>query len=589
MGGEGIITYPYLQHQTMKKLSIIFSLLCVMLAFGACKDDDETVGLPAEFRVSTSHMTFLRTAGKQPLYVVASSVPQVTSDADWLHVGDVALNGDSEKVYAVVIRADEQTDYDNRTATLTVNADGQSAKVSVTQVNAEGIMIPDGIMAPEVAAAGGEIRIPVVATGEYTITADSWIREMQPQPDRALTKSECVFTVTRNSSNRPRTGVVTFTLVADPAKTVSIAVNQAASANSGATDETAMETARNISIAVNIGNTLEATGGETAWGAARINDDYIRCIKAAGFSAVRLPVAWYGHSDPETLTIDADWMNRVEEVVNLCVDNDLYVFLNIHWDGGWMEQDIDNYSDKVDNIQRTLWTQIAERFNYFDKHVVFCGANEAGKDSQSSAEALKAYMQTFIDVVRASGGNNATRVLVVQAPGTNIGNAVKYCQTLPSDPVADKLMLEVHCYDPSDFTIMSEDNQWSNNNPVKYFWGKDFMTGTNRDCTWGDEAHIDGQMEMMKTNFIDREIPVFMGEFGCGRRTTFLANIDEDLHRRSRAYYHKYIVRSAKNHGLIPCYWETPNDLFNRQMGVVTDPDNLNALMEGASEGHYPF
>lgn len=574
----------------MKKLSIIFSLLCVMLAFGSCKDDDEAVGLPAEFRVSASEMTFLRPAGELPLYVVASSAPQVTSDASWLHVGETALNGDSEKVYAVVIRADEHTGYDNRTATLTVTADGQTAKVAVTQVNADGIMLGNQSMSSfNVQAEGGDIPLTIQATGEYQVEAPSWISETFLTKGRTLTGYNTSLTVERNRSNRERTGTVVFSLVADPSKSVSVTVVQAGSATSGATDESAMETARNISIAVNIGNTLEATGGETAWGAAKINEDYIRCIKAAGFSAVRLPVAWYGHSDPETLQIDADWMNRVEEVVNLCVANDLYVFMNIHWDGGWMELDIDKYSDKVDNIQRTLWTQIAERFNYFGKHLVFCGANEAGKDSQASADALKAYMQTFIDVVRASGGNNATRVLVVQAPGTNIGNAVKYCQTLPSDPVADKLMLEIHCYDPSDFTIMSKDDEWAAPNPVKYFWGCDFMTGTNRDCTWGDEAHLDNEMAKLKSNFIDRDIPVFMGEFGCGRRTTFLANIDEDMHRRSRAYYHKYLVRSAKNNGVIPCYWETPNDLFNRQMGVVTDPDNLNALMEGAAEGRYPF
>lgn len=575
----------------MKKLSIIFSLICMVLAFGACKDDDDVVGIPADFRVGATQMTFLRAASAQPLYVVASSVPQVTSDASWLHVGEVALNGDSEKVYAVVISADEHTGYDSRTATLTVTADGQTAKVAVTQVNAEGIMLGASLPTTyNVAAEGGDIPLTLQATGEYTTEAPSWIAEtFLTNNDRALTGYNTSLTVERNRSNRERTGVVTFSLVTDPTKSVSVTIVQAGAATSGATDESAMETARNISIAVNIGNTLEATGGETAWGAARINEDYIRCIKAAGFSAVRLPVAWYGHSDPETLEIDADWIDRVEEVVDLCVANDLYVFMNIHWDGGWMEQDIDSYSDKVDRIQRTLWTQIAERFNYFDKHLVFCGANEAGKNTQASADALKAYMQTFIDVVRASGGNNATRVLVVQAPGTDIGNAVKYCQTLPTDPVADKLMLEIHCYDPSDFTIMSEDNQWSASTPVKYFWGKDFMTGTNRDCNWGDEAHIDGRMELLKSNFTDRNIPVFMGEFGCGRRTSFLANIDEDLHRRSRAYYHKYIVRSAKNCGVIPCYWETPNDLFNRQMGVVTDPDNLNALMEGAAEGRYPF
>ena len=221
---------------------------------------------------------------------------------------------------------------------------------------------------------------------------------------------------------------------------------------------------------------------------------------------------------------------------------------------------------------------------------MFCGANEAGKDTQASADALKAYMQTFIDVVRASGSNNANRVLVVQAPGTDIDRAVKYCTgNMPTDNVADRMMLEVHCYDPSDFTLLQNDGEWGADSKVRYFWGQDFHTGTDRDCTWGEENHIDTQMQKLKTNFVDKGIPVIIGEFGCGRRRTFLATIDEARHRASRCYYHSYIVKSAKNHGAVPFLWDTPNEMFNRQTGTVIDPDNLAALKQGAADGKYPF
>lgn len=558
------------------------------MAFVACDDDDVNYnGLDTEFKVSTEALNFLCTAADQNFYIVAQSTPQVTSDADWLQVQKVERNGNSEKVWVAVLHASEYYDYDNRTATVTVEADGKTAKVTVTQKNAEGVIVDDGSLVHVYDATEQIITVPVLATGEFIVEADSWI-EYIPET-RSLTENSVRLRIQANNTPRERSCIVRFILKSDPSLWASYAIEQKASAAAGACDETAFETAANIAMAINIGNTLEATGGETAWGAVQINADYINGICQAGFDAVRLPVAWYGHSDKsENCVIDADWMNRVEEVVNLCVSKGLYVFMNIHWDGGWMESNMDSYSADVDNIQRKLWQQIAERFNYFDKHLIFCGANEAGQDTQASADALKAYMQTFIDVVRATGGNNAERVLVVQAPGTDINRAVKYCQTLPTDVVADKLMLEVHCYDPSDFTIMSEDNQWSANTPVKYFWGNGFHSGTNRDCTWGEESHIDAQMAKLYDNFVSKGVPVFMGEFGCGKRTSFVENIDEDLHRRSRAYYHSYIVSSAKRNGVVPCLWDTPNEMFNRSAGIVVDSDNLTAIMEGAKTA-YPF
>lgn len=456
--------------------------------------------------------------------------------------------------------------------------------------NPDGILLADGYTAPEVKADGETLEIPILATGDYTATvSDTWM-EIVPAPVRGLTESKLYVKVAANSRPEPREGSVVITLNSDNATNLTVAVRQCASASSGMCDETAFETAASISMAVNIGNTLEAIGGETAWGAAKINADYIRSIRESGFDAVRLPVAWYNHSDKNTLKIDENWMKRVDEVVQLCIANGLYVFMNIHWDEGWMEQHIDSYSPDVDRIQRELWTQIADRFKDYGKHLVFCGANEAGKDTQASADALKAYMQTFIDVVRASGSNNANRVLVVQAPGTDIDRAVKYCTgNMPTDNVADRMMLEVHCYDPSDFTLLQNDGEWGADSKVRYFWGQDFHTGTDRDCTWGEENHIDTQMQKLKTNFVDKGVPVIIGEFGCGRRRTFLATIDEARHRASRCYYHSYIVKSAKNHGAVPFLWDTPNEMFNRQTGTVIDPDNLAALKQGAAAGKYPY
>lgn len=576
----------------MKKILFLATLISLVLGLGSCSDSDKTPDGPfaGEFKVGVTELTFLKTAATQTLYVAAPSKPAVTSDAEWLTVGDIALNGESNSVYAVAVNVTDNNVYDNRTGNLKITCGANEATVKVTQRNSDGILLADGYAAPEVKADGETLEIPVLATGEYTATvSDTWM-EIVPAPVRGLVESKVYVKVAANYRAEAREGSVTIALDSDDTQSVTVAIKQAATASTGQCDETAFQTAANISMAINIGNTLEAIGGETAWGAAKINADYIRSIREAGFDAVRLPVAWYNHSDKNTLKIDESWMNRVDEVVQLCIANGLYVFMNIHWDEGWMELNIDSYSPDVDRIQRELWTQIADRFKDYDKHLVFCGANEAGQDTQASADALKAYMQTFIDVVRASGSNNANRVLVVQSPGTDIDRAVKYCAgNLPKDKVADRMMLEVHCYDPSDFTIMQNDGEWGANSKVRYFWGQDYHTGTDRDCTWGEENHIDTQMQKLKANFVDKGIPVIIGEFGCGRRRSFVATIDEAKHRASRCYYHSYIVKSAKTNGAVPFLWDTPNEMFNRQTGAVIDPDNLAAIQQGAANGKYPY
>ena len=575
----------------MKKILFLATLISLVLGLGSCSDSDKTPDGPfaGEFKVGVTELTFLKTAATQTLYVAAPSRPAVTSDAEWLTVGDIALNGESNSVYAVAVNVTDNNVYDNRTGNLKITCGANEATVKVTQRNSDGILLADGYAAPEVKADGETLEIPVLATGEYTATvSDTWM-EIVPAPVRGLVESKVYVKVAANYRAEAREGSVTIALDSDDTQSVTVAIKQTATPSTGQCDETAFQTAANISMAINIGNTLEAIGGETAWGAAKINADYIRSIRESGFDAVRLPVAWYNHSDKNTLKIDESWMNRVDEVVQLCIANGLYVFMNIHWDEGWMELNIDSYSPDVDRIQRELWTQIADRFKDYDKHLVFCGANEAGQDTQASADALKAYMQTFIDVVRASGSNNANRVLVVQSPGTDIDRAVKYCAgNLPKDKVADRMMLEVHCYDPSDFTILQNDGEWGANSKVRYFWGQDYHTGTDRDCTWGEENHIDTQMQKLKANFVDKGIPVIIGEFGCGRRRSFVASIDEDRHRASRCYYHSYIVKSAKTNGAVPFLWDTPNEMFNRQTGAVIGPDNLAAIQQGAANGRNP-
>lgn len=139
----------------------------------------------------------------------------------------------------------------------------------------------------------------------------------------------------------------------------------------------------------------------------------------------------FGHiSNASTYTIDQAWMNRVKEVVDYCINDGMYVVLNDHWDGGWLEEHIKDSNAatiaKNKEILKTLWTQIANAFKDYDEHLLFAGLNEPNADNQAATNNLIQYNQAFVGAVRATGGNNARRVLVVQGPSTNIEHTCNF-------------------------------------------------------------------------------------------------------------------------------------------------------------------
>ena len=184
---------------------------------------------------------------------------------------------------------------------------------------------------------------------------------------------------------------------------------------------TAQQIVDKMKVGCNLGNTLEAICGEDAWGAGKTSQKVIDSIKAAGFNTIRIPSAWYCHSDTVTNVIDSAWIARVKEVVDYCIKDSLYTILNIHWDQGWLDYHINaDDSAKVNERQHAYWTQIAEYFKDYDEHLLFAGANEPNVHDTTEMSVLMAYHQTFIDAVRATGGNNSSRTLIVQGPSTDI-------------------------------------------------------------------------------------------------------------------------------------------------------------------------
>jgi endoglucanase len=358
-----------------------------------------------------------------------------------------------------------------------------------------------------------------------------------------------------------------------------------AAPDSSGMPSTATELAAKFTLGWNVGNTMEAIGGETAWGNPLISNQLMQVVKANGFTAVRLPVSWDQYANQTTAAISATWLARVRQVVQYAVDNDLYILVNVHWDGGWLENNVTTEDQIAVNYkQRAYWQQIATTLRDFDEHVMFASANEPNADTAAEMAVLLSYHQTFVDAVRETGGRNAYRVLVLQGPNTNIDLSNTLWNAMPTDTVANRLMAEVHFYAPWNFVGMTQDESWGN---MAYYWGapNHSTTDTIRNPTWGEESYVDQQFALIKTKFVDQGIPVIIGEFGSIHRGDTLTGASLDLHLQSRRYWHQYVVRSAVLNGTKPFFWDTGNagGVINRANNTVSDPTVLAAMQQGAA------
>jgi endoglucanase len=343
---------------------------------------------------------------------------------------------------------------------------------------------------------------------------------------------------------------------------------------------TAQQVASQMKVGWNLGNTLEAICGENAWGNPNTTQALINSVKAAGFNTVRVPVAWDCHTTNGV--IDPNWLARVKTVVDYCMNNNMYVIINIHWDGGWLDNNINSGAQSSVNAkQNNYWTQIANYFKNYNERLLFASANEPPVDDATEMSILLSYHQTFVNAVRATGGNNSSRTLIIQGPGTDIVNTNNLMNTMPSDQIANRLMVEVHYYTPWGFCGQTQDETWGS---MFYYWGNGFhsTTETSRNATWGEEAEVERLLGLMKSKFVDRGFPVLIGEFGAIKRSN-PSNLS--LHLASREYFNKYLVSSAKSKGMIPVYWDNgaPDfGIFNRSTGAVSDQGVVNAIMQGA-------
>ena len=306
-----------------------------------------------------------------------------------------------------------------------------------------------------------------------------------------------------------------------------------------------------------------------------------------------------GIINADELTIDPVWMNRVKEIVDYCINDGLYVLLNDHWDGGWIQgtfkKDISEPTVAANcEKMKKLWTQIAEVFKDYDEHLLFAGLNEPEAEKEDQIKVLMTYEQTFIDAVRATGGNNASRTLVVQGPNTSIELSSQYVGMSKFEDTASKaLMIEVHYYSPPQFTGVWEG---PNGDEPFYFWGaaNHVSSGTYKkyNCTWGEDAYVREQFQMMKEAFVDKGYPVILGEYGANWREFSNSSIQKK-HDASLWLFHKTINEEAIKRGIIPYVWDINNPnrygiggimcIIDRSKPAVFDTNSLDGIMSGTA------
>ena len=368
----------------------------------------------------------------------------------------------------------------------------------------------------------------------------------------------------------------------------------------------AVQLAAKMKLGINVGNQMEATNcpqleltqRETCWGHPKVSEAYIQLVKDRGFDAIRLPVSWDQYADQATGKISDVWLNRVKEVVQYAVDNGLYVMVNIHWDGGWLERSFheaaesETKKEAVKAKQKAYWEQIATHLRDFDEHVMFASANEpdTSNDNESASviasrvAVLDEYHQTFVDAVRSTGGKNAYRVLIIQAPKTDIDLATNNWFVMPSDTATGRQMAEVHFY-PFSFTNQDADivADWGT---LQFFcyWGEGnhSETDTFRNSTREEEGFVDAKFAQMKTKFADQGIPVVLGEFAARPRSEEACS-DYPKHLASRAYYAQYVTQASIENGMLPFFWDT-GEVFERGTPAVNNQQVLDGLLIGSGK-----
>ena len=340
-------------------------------------------------------------------------------------------------------------------------------------------------------------------------------------------------------------------------------------------DITTTELVHEMGIGINLGNTFESCGDwidgssvknyETAWGSPVITKEMIQGYADEGFGVLRIPVAWSNMME-DNYTINADYLARVKEVVDWALESDLYVILNIHWDGGWWEKFPTDKEECTEKYTR-IWTQLCDAFKNYSDYLMFESLNEegcwnevwnqyGGTDGKEEAYGLlNEINQEFVNIVRDSGGNNAERHLLIAGYATDVELTCDDLFEMPNDE-ENRCAVSVHYYTPPTFCVIDKDASW----------------GKAR-STWGsptDYAQLDKYMNMMQDNFVNDGIPVIIGEYGV---TT--SNKTEETVRQ----YLSAVCEAAYSRNLCPVLWDVTDAFYDRTQCQMKDDTLMEQLL----------
>ena len=543
----------------MKSWNILLSALAALCltACGGNKPEPDPVRLSSE----PSSLVFEAAGGTQELSITTDVKPEVSAVDSWITLKEGAV---SNNTFKLSVKAQAYTGTEERKTSIRVIGNKMSLMIPVTQ-NVPPIKLSVDQNKFSFDRFGGEATFKVTSAVQPSITTDAvWCGV---EAGTISDKHETVVSIlaSANRSFTPRTGTITITCGNE---TVTVSVSEEAGSVTTAT--TTAITPEIVFQAMapgwNLGNQMDAISNhianETIWGNPKCTQATMNGVKAAGFKAVRICVTWEGHIGPApSYRIEDQWLDRVAEIVGYAEKAGLVAIVNSHHDETeW--QDIKNaynntaQNEKVKDEIFCLWTQIAQRFADKGEWLVFESLNEIQDggwgwsqafraDPQAQYKVLNEWNQTFVDAVRSTGGNNATRWLGVPGYAANPGFTIAGL-VLPEDhTTANRLIVAVHDYDPYDYTLSSLDEKHPNEFKIRQ-WGH--TADPSLRISGNNEADVVAVFDNLKAAYLDKGIPVYLGEMGCSRH----AEADFPYQK----YYMEYFCKAAADR-LLPMYvWD---------------------------------